>query len=131
MGEEIELESVIVLFEGTLREGKMEDYLAQAAALKDALAQAQGFLRSERFSSLSAPNKLLSMSVWDSEESAAKWRNQMDHRLCQKHGRIVDFADYKITVVAPLRFYTMTERKDAPADSNQYWEGYYAVHCTL
>ena len=71
------MESVIVLFEVTLREGKMEDYLAQAAALKDALAQAQGFLRSERFSSLSAPNKLLSMSVWDSEESAAKWRNQI------------------------------------------------------
>ena len=97
--------------------------LAQAATLKDALARAEGFLRSERFSSLAALNKLLSMSVWDSEESVAKWRNQMAHRLCQKHGRTFDFADYKITVVTPLRCYTMTERKDAPADSNQYWEG--------
>ena len=30
--------------------------------------------------------------------------------------------DYKITVVTPLRSYTMTDRQNAPADSNQYFE---------
>ena len=33
-----------------------------------------------------------------------------------------DFADYKITVVTPIRIYTMTDRTQAPADSNEYWE---------
>ena len=44
--------SIIVLFEAIIKDGKMEDYLAHASALKAHLAQAEGFVRSERFSSL-------------------------------------------------------------------------------
>lgn len=33
-----------------------------------------------------------------------------------------DFADYKITVVTPVRSYTMMNRTEAPADSNEYLE---------
>ena len=44
--------NVYVLFEVTLREGREDDYLARAAALKELLAQEEGFVRSERFSSL-------------------------------------------------------------------------------
>ena len=33
-----------------------------------------------------------------------------------------DFADYTITVVTPLRTYTMTGRTEAPADSNRFLE---------
>lgn len=36
-------------------------------------------------------------------------------------GREHNFIDYKITVVTPLRFYTMDIRDDAPTDSNQYF----------
>lgn len=114
---------VIVLFEVTLKNGKMEDYLAQAASLKSALSEAEGFIRSERFSSLAMEGKLLSMSVWDSEGSVAKWRNTMAHRMSQKHGRENDFADYKITVVTPIRSYTMAERQGAPADANEFFGG--------
>lgn len=114
---------VIVLFEVTLKNGKMEDYLVQVAGLKLALSEAKGFIRSERFSSLAVEGKLLSMSVWDSEESIAKWRNTMAHRMSQKYGRENDFADYKITVVTPIRSYTMTERRGAPADSNEFFGG--------
>ena len=67
--------------------------------------------------------KLLSKSEWKDEESVAQWRNLLAHRLCQKHGRENDFVDYKITVVTPIRCYTMTERSDAPADSNEYFGG--------
>ena len=114
---------VIVLFEVTLKSGKMEDYLAQAASLKSALSEAEGFIRSERFSSLAVEGKLLSMSVWESEESVAKWRNSVAHRVSQKHGRNNHFADYKITVVTPIRSYTMTQRQGAPADSNEFFGG--------
>ncbi len=39
-----------------------------------------------------------------------------------KNGRMNDFADYKITVVTPVRSYTMMNRTEAPADSNEYLE---------
>jgi heme-degrading monooxygenase HmoA len=116
------MEPVIVLFEVTVKSGKMNDYLKMAASLKDSIANAEGFIRSERFSSLSAEGKLLSLSVWKDEESVEKWRNLAAHRMCQKHGRLHDFEDYKITVVTPLRTYTMTERQNAPADSNHFFE---------
>lgn len=116
------MNEVLVLFEVTVKDGKMEDYLKMAASLKDELSNAEGFLRSERFSSLVVEGKLLSMSVWRDEESVARWRNMTTHRLCQKHGRTEGFADYKITVVTPVRTYTMTKREGAPKDSNLYFE---------
>lgn len=114
--------NVIVLFEVTVKNGKMDDYLRMAASLKESLRKAKGFIRSERFSSLATDGKLLSMSVWENEESVAQWRNLAAHRTAQKHGRIHDFVDYKITVVTPIRTYTMTDRTDAPTDSDKFWE---------
>ena len=117
------MNKVIVLFEVTIKGGKMEDYLQMAASLKNSLQATEGFLGSERFSSLSEHGKILSKSEWVDEHSVEKWRNNELHRLCQKHGRATAFVDYKITVVTPLRSYTMTERTYAPADSNQYFGG--------
>lgn len=114
--------NVIVLFEVTVKDGKMDDYLKMAASLKESLEKAKGFICSERFSSLATDGKLLSMSVWKNEESVTEWRNLAAHRIAQKHGRTNDFADYKITVVTPIRTYTMTDREKAPADSNRYFE---------
>lgn len=120
--EEMKMANVIVLFEVTVKDGKMDDYLKMAASLKESLGKAKGFICSERFSSLGADRKLLSMSVWKNEESVTEWRNLVAHRIAQKHGRTNDFADYKITVVTPIRTYTMTDREKAPADSNRYFE---------
>lgn len=116
------MENVIVLFEVTVKEGKMNDYLRIAASLKESLGKAKGFIRSERFSSLATDGKLLSMSVWENAESVTEWRNLAAHRTAQKHGRINDFVDYKITVVTPVRTYTMNDRENAPTDSNTYFE---------
>lgn len=117
-----EMSNVIVLFEVTVKNGKMEDYLEMAGTLKESLVAADGFIRSERFSSLVNEGKLLSMSIWKNEESVAKWRNLTAHRMAQSHGRMNDFADYKITVVTPVRTYTMSDRGEAPTDSNEYLE---------
>ena len=116
------MNNVIVLFEVTIKSGKMEDYLKMAGSLGESLAAADGFIRSERFSSLVNEGKLLSMSIWENEESVAKWRNHTVHRMAQSHGRMNDFADYKITVATPTRTYTMSDRSDAPTDSNKYLE---------
>lgn len=55
---------VVVLFEVTVKEEKMEDYLSRAALLKELLAHEEGFISAERFSSLSTKGKLLSLSGW-------------------------------------------------------------------
>lgn len=38
------------------------------------------------------------------------------------YGRAEDFAGCRITVVTPIRTYTMTRQEDAPKDSNLYLE---------
>lgn len=114
--------NTIVLFEVTVKNGRMDDYLKMVGSLKESLANVEGFIRAERFSSLATEGKLLSMSVWENEECVSKWRNFAAHRMAQEHGRMNDFADYKITVVTPVRSYTMMNRTEAPADSNEYLE---------
>lgn len=116
------MDNVIVLFEVTVKNGKMADYLKMAGSLKDSLANAEGPLRSERFSSLATEDKLLDMSVWENEECVSKWCNLTVRHIAQNHGRMSDFTDYKITAVTPVRAYTMTNREEAPADSNKYLE---------
>lgn len=113
---------VIVLFEVDMKMGKKEDYLKRAAMLKEYLKDMEGFISAERFQSLSSESKLLSMTVWESEESVEVWRNMAKHRESQMAGRLEDFDDYKITVVTPIREYGMNDRKDAPADSNKYFK---------
>ena len=112
------METVTVLFEVTLKEGHMDRYLGLAASLKEDLAKAEGFLGAERFQSLVNPNKILSKSQWRDEESVRLWRNQARHRACQRAGREEDFEDYRITVVTPLRTYSLEDRGEAPGDSN-------------
>ena len=80
------MNNVIVLFEVTIKKGKTDDYLKTASLLKDSLKNAKGFIKSERFSSLNNEGKLLSMSIWEDEESVKNWRNLEAHRTAQKHG---------------------------------------------
>lgn len=115
------MENIIVLFEVTLKTGKIENYLKTATILKEELTKAEGFICAERFSSLTIENKILSKSEWRDETSVMKWRNQLEHRMAQKQGRMNDFIDYKITVVNPIRCYTIGSREEAPKDSNQYF----------
>lgn len=78
---------VAVLFEVKPKTERKEEYIKLAAALKSELAKMPGmpgFIRAERFSSLNEEGKLLSLSVWENEEAAAAWRNQINHRGSQK-----------------------------------------------
>ena len=111
---------VVVLFEVTLREGCLDDYLERAAMLKGLISDEDGLLRAERFSSLAVEGKYLSLSVWRDEGCVERWRNRIEHRMCQRHGMDCDFEDYRITVATPVRTYTMGCRAQAPADSNEF-----------
>ena len=108
-----------VIFEVTPAPGQRGAYLDAAAALKPLLAQINGFVSIERFESLSAPGKLLSLSLWRDEEAVARWRQQEAHRSTQAAGRDHVFADYRLRVAAVVRDYGMHDRAQAPADSRR------------
>jgi len=110
---------IAVIFETTPREGRKDDYLQAAARLKPLLEQIDGFISIERFASLSQPHRILSLSFWRDEEAVARWRNTQAHREVQAAGRAGILADYRLRVAHVVRDYGMSERAQAPADSQR------------
>jgi heme-degrading monooxygenase HmoA len=108
---------IAVIFEVWPAEGRKDDYLAIAAALRDDLRQIDGFISIERFQSLADPEKLLSLSFWRNEDAVKNWRNHSKHRQSQAKGRDSIFADYRLRIAATIRDYGMNDRAGAPDDS--------------
>jgi heme-degrading monooxygenase HmoA len=110
---------IVVIFEVWPTEGRAQEYFDLAAALKADLEKIDGFVSVERFESLTTEGKYLSLSFWRDEESVRDWRNLEGHRKAQLQGRDGVFADYRLRVAHVLRDYSMSERRDAPADSRK------------
>ena len=108
---------IAVIFEVWPAQGRKDDYLGIAAALRADLDRVDGFISIERFHSLSDPGKLLSLSFWRDEEAVKNWRNQSKHRESQTKGRAGIFADYRLRVGPVIRDYGLTDRAGAPTDS--------------
>jgi heme-degrading monooxygenase HmoA len=108
---------IAVIFEVMPAEGRAQEYLDLAAALKPELEAIDGFVSVERFASLTTPGKYLSLSIWRDEEAVRAWRNVAKHREAQEKGRREVFAGYRLRVASVLRDYGMSERAQAPGDS--------------
>lgn len=108
---------IAVLFEVWPAEGATQHYLDLAAALRDELSRLDGFVSIERFTSLSDPNKLLSLSLFRDEEAVAAWRISARHRATQTEGRHGVFSDYRLRVAHVVRDYGKIDRLQAPHDS--------------
>ena len=113
---------IAVIFEVQPEEGRRQDYLDLASALRPELERIDGFLSLERFSSLTTPGKILSLSFFRDEQAVAAWRTQAEHRVAQEAGRAGIFAGYRLRVAAVVRDYGMSARADAPPDSRA-WHG--------
>ena len=109
-----------VIFEVYPAEGRRQEYLDLAAALKDELVALDGFISIERFESLSEPGKLLSLSFFRDEQAVQNWRNLPHHRATQARGRGGIFRDYRLRVVSVIRDYGLNDRAQAPSDSRTY-----------
>jgi heme-degrading monooxygenase HmoA len=109
---------IAVIFEVWPADGRRQDYLDLAAALKPELERIDGFISVERFQSITDPGKMLSLSFWRDEAAVARWRNLAPHRRTQAKGRSGVFSDYRLRVAGVVRDYGMTERREqAPEDS--------------
>jgi len=104
-----------VIFEVWPAEGRRQDYLKLAAALRSEVERIDGFISVERFESLYEEGKLLSLQFWRDEEAIARWRNHLQHRQAQALGRSELFADYRLRIAAVVRDYGPNARAQAPA----------------
>ena len=103
-----------VIFEVEPAAGRQQKYLDIAAALRPELEKIDGFISIERFSSLSKPGKILSLSFWRDEAAIQQWRQHEEHHQAQLKGRGGVFADYRLRVASVVRDYGMLEREQAP-----------------
>ena len=108
---------IAVIFEVWPAANRQARYLDLAAALRAELETIDGFLSIERFESLSAPGKILSLSFFRDEAAVAAWRNRPSHRATQALGRGGVFADYRLRIADVVRDYGMNDRDEAPIDS--------------
>lgn len=108
---------IAVIFEVEVAAGQKDAYLETAAELRPVLEEVEGFISVERFQSLSAPEKLLSLSFWRDEEAVQRWRRLAEHRAAQTRGRAGIFRDYRLRVAGVIRDYGMAQRAEAPQDS--------------
>jgi heme-degrading monooxygenase HmoA len=108
---------IAIIFEVEPAAGKRDAYLEIAATLKDHLSEINGFISVERFQSITNPDKMLSLSFFETEEAVKQWRNLEVHRRAQAAGRSGIFQDYRLRVASIIRDYGLEERGDAPADS--------------
>ncbi|RCK29088.1 antibiotic biosynthesis monooxygenase family protein [Thalassospira lucentensis] len=111
---------IAVIFEVTPHQAHYDEYLAIAGELLPLLQDMDGFISIERFSSLTTPGKVLSLSFWRDEDAVKAWRNIAEHRAAQDEGRNRVFADYRLRVAGVIRDYGMTPRDQAPDDSHAH-----------
>jgi len=108
---------IAIIFEVWPAEGQRGAYLDYAARLRPELERIDGFVSVERFENLTAPGKLLSLSLWRDEAAVTAWRNHAAHRAAQAAGRGGLFADYRLRVVSVIRDYGPEDRAEAPGDA--------------
>ncbi|MEM1298689.1 MAG: antibiotic biosynthesis monooxygenase [Pseudomonadota bacterium] len=108
---------IAVIFEVMPAEGRKDEYLDIAAAMRPMVGAVEGFISVERFQSLTNPDKLLSLSFFEDEAALARWRNLPAHRGAQASGRAGIFSDYRLRIAQVVRDYGMFDRAEAPEDS--------------
>jgi heme-degrading monooxygenase HmoA len=111
---------IAVIFEFTPEPGRKQDYLDLAAGLSAEVKDFDGFISIERFESIAAPGRFVSISFWRDEEAVRKWRNVQKHREAQAKGRARIFSSYRLRVAQVLRDYSQDLRKEAPKDSVEF-----------
>ncbi|MDE1464924.1 antibiotic biosynthesis monooxygenase family protein [Spartinivicinus poritis] len=96
---------IAVIFEIELRCEEKAEYFSIANNLKASLVDMEGFISVERFNSLSDPNRFLSLSFWEDEQSAKAWKNKNEHRIAQEKGKNYLFNNYRLRVADVIRDY--------------------------
>jgi len=92
---------MVTLFSGRLRDDAIADYSVVAEEIEQRAREADGFVS---FSSYTAADgERLSVAVFDSPESHARWRDDEEHREAQRRGRAEFYDGYDVLVCEVVR----------------------------
>lgn len=108
---------IAVIFEVWPTEGRLDEYLDTAHALRVELDKIDGFISVERFESLYEPGKYLALSFFRDEDAVKAWRRHSEHRIAQARGKGGVFANYRLRVAEVLRDYDPENRDQVPEDN--------------
>lgn len=97
----------VVIFEVWPKSDRKDEYLSLAADLKTELTEQPGFIAVERFASLYDEGKLLSLSLWESEDAIVSWKSNSNHMQAQERGKNSIFRKYRIMVASVEREYVV------------------------
>ena len=111
---------IAVIFEVVLAPARAQRYFDLAAALRSELDGIDGFISVERFQSLTAQNKYVSLSFWRDRAAVEAWYRHSGHGAAQAEGRGNErdaiFEDYRIRVAEVFRDYDLANgRPPVPA----------------
>lgn len=102
---------IAVIFEVEMNDGRQRDYFDLATALRPELEKIDGFIANERFESLTAPGRYVSLSFWRDEAAVSAWRMHTEHQRAQAMGLNGIFKRFRIRVAEVTRDYNLEDRK--------------------
>lgn len=94
---------VVIVFRSRLAPGHDQEYGATAKRMIELASAMPGFISIKTFSA--EDGERLSLIEFESEESAAAWRNHPEHEQAQKRGREAFYLAYSIQVCREIRAY--------------------------
>lgn len=93
-----------VIFTAQIRQ--LDDaYLATAARMRELAMSAFGC---HKFTAVTEGDTELAISYWDSLEQIRAWRDHPEHKIAQKQGQDVWYADYSVEITRIERAYSST-----------------------
>jgi len=98
---------IAVIFEANAIAEKQARYFELAEELKPLLADIEGFISIERFQSLANPEKFMSLSWEEDEDSIRLWKENRLHKLAQAEGRASIFSSYRIRIAQITKDYSV------------------------
>ncbi len=97
---------VIVIFEFEPDPAYQDRYFELATALSKAVETIEGFISVERFESIAASGRFVSLSTWEDMDAVSRWHQHVEHSAAQ--GEAKDrglFRNYRIRVAEVVRDY--------------------------
>ena len=103
---------VVIIFRSRLASGHDDEYAATSARMIELACAMPGFVSFKTFAA--GDGERVSLIEFESEETAAAWRNHPEHRQAQHRGREAYYQRYSVQVCQEVRRYGF-DKQPAPA----------------
>ena len=97
---------IVVLFEFEPDHSYEDRYFELAGLLRENVEKIEGFIKVERFESVSESGRFISVSTWQDLDAVKRWREHLEHAAAQTEAKDRGiFRNYRIRVAQVIRDY--------------------------